>query len=165
MIQNIISLSAIHLPEYANVIRQSFETAANDYGLTLENCPQHWSFITDEKLASMINDDYYPFGCFADDKIVGFASLTYKGDGIYEMNTVSVLPQYRHLGYGKSLLDFCKSKVRELGGHKINISLADTDITLKNWYIANGFIQAETKKFKHLPLPVGYMEWMCSSVQ
>ena len=165
MIQNIKPLSAIHLPEYADVIRQSFTTAAKDYGLTPVNCPEHWCFISNEKLASRFNDSYHPFGYFADDKIVGFASLMDKGGGIYEMNAVSVLPEYRHLGYGKALLDFCKNKVKELGGYKIEISLADTDTTLKKWYIANGFIQTETKKFEHLPLPVGYMEWVCCSVQ
>jgi N-acetylglutamate synthase-like GNAT family acetyltransferase len=32
-----------------------------------------------------------------------------------EMNDVSVLPEYRHYGYGKKLLYFCKTKVKKLG--------------------------------------------------
>ena len=162
MIENIKPLTIAYLPEYAEVIRQSFATAASDYGLTKENCPWHWSFITNEQLADRIKDGYYPFGYFINGKIIGFVSITDKGEGAYEMNAVSILPEYRHLGYGKSLLDFCKNKVRELGGYKINISLADTDTTLKKWYITNGFVQTGVKKFEHLPLPVGYMEW-CGS--
>ena len=160
MNQNIMPLSEAHLPMYGDVILQSFATAAEDYGLTIENCPGHWSFITNEILSEKLKDScYHPFGYFADNKIVGFAALTNKGEGVYEMGTVSILPEYRHLGYGKSLLDFCKDKIKQLGGYKIIISLADTDIRLKNWYISNGFIHTGTEKFEHLPLPVGYMEW------
>jgi len=106
-----------------------------------------------------ITDGYYPFGCFIDKKIIGFVSLSDKGEGIYEMNTLSILPEYRHLGYGKLLLDYCKNKCVEFGGNKIVISLADTDDILKEWYIANGFVHTGAKKFKQLPLPVGYMEY------
>lgn len=159
MIENIMSLTDAHLPEYAEVIRKSFATVANDYGLTMENCPGHWSFATNESLANKIKDGYYPFGYFIDGQIIGFVSLNDLGDGVFEMNTVSILPEYRHQGYGKLLLDFCKNKVKELGGQKIKISLADTDTILKKWYVSNGFIHTGTKKFEHLSLPVGYMEW------
>ncbi|MCL2197790.1 MAG: GNAT family N-acetyltransferase [Defluviitaleaceae bacterium] len=152
-------LSAKHLPIYAEVIRKSFATVAKDYGLTIENFPNHWSFATNERLAEKIKDGYHPFGYFAGEKLVGFVSLTDKGEGIYEMGKISVLPEYRHLGYGKALLDFCKEKIKELSGSKIVISLVDTHTILKEWYLANGFIYTETKKFEHIPLPIGYMEW------
>ena len=159
MFENIKPLSVIHLPAYAEVIRQSFATVAKDYGLTKETFPSHWSFVTNERLMEKIKDGYYPFGYFDNGNIVGFVALTDLGEGVYEMGILSVLPQKRHLGYGKALLDFCKEKVIEFGGKKIVISLADTHDVLKNWYIANGFIHTETKIFEHVPLPVGYMEW------
>ena len=154
------SLSLGHLPEYAEVVRQSFATSARDYCLTRENCPDHWSFITNDKLSNKFTDGYYPFGLFIDNKIIGFVALSDKGEGVYEMNTLSILPEYRHLGYGKTLLDYCKNKCVEFGGNKIVISLADTDNVLKQWYIANGFVHTGTKKFENLPLPVGYMEYI-----
>ena len=49
MIKNIRPLTVAHLPEYAEVIRQSFTTVASDYGLTVENCPGHWSYKTNER--------------------------------------------------------------------------------------------------------------------
>lgn len=152
-------LSAEHLPLFAEVIRQSFATVAKDYGLTIENFPNHWSFATNERLAMKLKDGCYPFGYFTDGKLVGFVSLTDNGEGIYEMGTLSVLPEYRHLGYGKALLDFCKDKVVEFGGSKIIISLVDTHTILKKWYEENGFLHTETKTYEHIPLPVGYMEW------
>lgn len=152
-------LSAEHLPMYAEVIRRSFATVAKDFGFTRENFPEHTSFITDERLAGEIKNGYYPFGYFADGKLSGFASLTDMGDGIYKMNLVSILPEYRHLGYGKSLLDFCMEKVKELGGKKIIIGLIEENTVLKDWYAANGFIHTGTKRLDHLPFTVGYMEW------
>ena len=81
------------------------------------------------------------------------------GSGTYEMNNVSVLPEWRHYGYGKKLLDFCKIKVKELGGSKITIGIVEENTVLKDWYIANGFVYTGTKKFDHLPLTVGFMDW------
>jgi len=152
-------LTTTHIPLYAEVIRHSFATVAQDFNLTKENCPGHTSFITDERLASKIKDGYYPFGYFADGKLVGFASLTDMGSGTYEMNDVAILPEYRHFGYGKSMLNFCKEKVVELGGSKITIGIVEENTVLKDWYGANGFIHTGVKRFEHLPFTVGYMEW------
>ena len=79
--------------------------------------------------------------------------------GTYEMNDVSILPEYRHYGYGKKLLNFCKARVRELGGNKITIGIVEENTVLKEWYAANGFVHTGTKKFEHLPFTVGFMEW------
>ena len=155
----ISSLSLVHLPIYAEVIRDSFATVAQEFNLTKENCPGHTSFITDERLASKKKDGYYPFGYFVDGKLVGFASLTNIGGGTYEMNDVAILPEHRHFGYGKSLLHFCKEKVKELGGSKISIGIMEDNIALKEWYAANGFMHTGTKKIDSLPFTVGFMEW------
>lgn len=155
----IATLSASHLPQYAEVIRQSFATVAKDFGLTKENCPGHTSFVSNERLASKIKDGYFPYGYFVEGKLVGFTSLTEMGNGVYEMNDVSILPEYRHFGYGNELLDFCKAMVRELGGSKITIGIVEENTVLKDWYAANGFVYMGTKKFDHLPFTVGFMEW------
>ena len=146
------------LSEYAEVIRQSFATVAKDFGWTRDNAPGHVSFRTDEQLANKTTAGYFPFGLFVGEKIVGFVSLTNKGDGSYELNKLSVLPEWRHCGYGKMLLDFCKAKVREFGGNKITLDMIEENTRLKDWYIANGFVPAGTKKFEHLPFTTGYME-------
>ena len=156
-------LDAGHLPQYADIIRRSFATVAKDFGWTRENCPGHTSFITNKRLASKIKDGYYPFGYFVGDTIFGFASLTDVGDGVYEMNHVSILPEWRHYGYGKRLVDFCKDKVRELGGSKIIIGIVEDQTVLKDWYAANGFAHTGTKSFDHLPFKVGFMEWLTNN--
>ena len=155
----IAPLAPVHLPQYAEVIRQSFATVATAFGLTQQNCPTHTSFITDERLASKYRDGYYPLGYFTEGKIIGFVALTETGEGVYELSNLSVLPEYRHYGYGRELLDFCKEKVRELSGSKITISIIEDHTVLKSWYAANGFVHTGTRKFDHFPFMVGFMEW------
>ena len=81
------------------------------------------------------------------------------GGCTYEMNNVAILLDYRHLGYGRSMLDFCKDKVVELGGTKITIGIVEENTVLKEWYATNGFIHTGAKIFDGLPFTVGFMEW------
>ena len=152
-------LSAEQLPQYADIIRRSFATVAKDFGWTRENCPSHTSFITDEKLADRIKEGYFQYGFFVGDTIFGFASLTNINDGVYEMNNVSILPEWRHYGYGKRLIDFCKDRVKEYGGTKITIEIVNDNTILKEWYVANGFVYKGISYMNNLPFTVGLMEW------
>ncbi len=152
-------LTAEYLSRYAEVIRRGFATVAKDFGFTRENCPNHTAFITDEQLAGRIKDGYYPFGFFVGDTLFGFVSLTDAGGGAYEMSNLSVLPEWRHYGYGKRLVEYCKEKIIKMGGGKIKIGIVEENTVLKRWYAANGFIHTGTKKFEHLPFTVGFMEW------
>jgi GNAT superfamily N-acetyltransferase len=155
----IAPIGAERLPEYAEVVRRSFSTVAKDFGWTAENAPTFTAFITDERLYSKLTGGCYPYGLFVDDKVFGFVSLTGIGDGVYELNHLAVLSEWRHFGYGKKLLDFCKAKVREFGGYKITIGIVEENTRLKDWYAANGFIHTGTKKFEHQPFTAGFMEW------
>jgi positive regulator of sigma E activity/ribosomal protein S18 acetylase RimI-like enzyme len=155
----ICPLTAGDLPKYADIIRRSFATVATDFGWTRENCPGHTSFVSDERLAGKIKNCYFSFGLYVGDKIVGFVSLTDMGGCVYEMNDVSVLPEWRHYGYGRKLIDFCKEKVKELGGNKITIGIVEENFILKDWYTANGFVHTGTKTFDGLPFKVGFMTW------
>lgn len=152
-------LTAEQLSQYAAVIRRSFTTVAKDFGWTRDNCPGHTSFITNERLAEKIKDGYFPYGLCIRDKIIGFVSLTDMGSGIFEMNDVSVLPEYRRYGYGKGLLNFCKDRVIEFGGQKITIGIVEENTVLKDWYIKNGFVHTGTNQYDGLPFMVGHMEW------
>jgi len=143
----------------ADVIRASFATVATKFGLTEQNCPNHTSFITVDKLQKHCHSDWLMFGLYEHKRLVGYVSLSKEGDGVYELHNLAVLSEYRHKGYGKQLLDFCKAKVKELNGHKITIGIIEENTVLKNWYAANGFIHTGTSKIAHLLFTVGLMEW------
>ena len=144
-----------------SVIRASFITVAKELNLTEENCPRHTAFSTTvEKLQKHLNWGWLMYGLYEDNQIVGYVSLakSRENDGEYELHNIGVLPEYRHKGYGKELLDFCTNKVKELGGNKIVLSMIEENTRLKNWYIQNGFVHTGAKKFDGFPFTSGFME-------
>jgi len=148
-----------HLPEYAEVIRQSFATVVRDFGITRETWPDYTAFLTDEQLRGKFQPGYYPFGCFVDGKIVGFAALSSQSGGVFEMVNVAVLPEYRHMKCGKALLNFCKEEVTRRGGRKIEISIIEDNTRAKNWYAVHGFVHTGTKRYDGVSFLIGHMEW------
>jgi len=142
-----------------DVIRASFLTVAEEMGITEENCPRYVGFVTTvERLQTQLDWGWQQYGCFQDDKLVGYVSVSKESDGVFEIHNLAVLPNCRHKGYGKQLLNYCALKIRESGGNKINISIVEENTVLKNWYLDYGFVHIGTKKFDHLPFTSGYME-------
>ena len=74
-------------------------------------------------------------------------------------NNLAVLPEYRHLGIGKELVDYAITYSKNiLGANKIKIGIVEENTILKEWYEKIGFVHTGTKKFEHLPFTVGFME-------
>ena len=156
---SIIKVTKDNLPECLDVIHQSFATVAADFGLTEENCPKHTSFIPISYLETQMKWGWLMFGLYTDKRIIGYMSLSKEADKAYELHNLAILPKFRHLGFGKQMLDHAKETVRSLGGSKIKIGIIEESTVLKNWYITNGFEHVGTKKFDHLPFTSGYLEW------
>ena len=156
---SIIKVTKDNLPECLEVIHRSFSTVADEFGLTKENCPKHTSFIPISYLETQMKWGWLMFGLYTDKRIIGYMSLSKEADKAYELHNLAILPEFRHNGFGKQLLDHAKETVRSLGGSKIKICIIEESAVLKNWYIANGFEHAGTKKFDHLPFTSGYLEW------
>ena len=98
------------------------------------------------------------YALYAGKKIIGYMSLSKESDDAYELYNLAVLLEYRHIGFGKLLLDHAKEIVKSLGGNTIKIGIIEESTVLKNWEIANEFLHAGTKKFYHLPFTSGYLE-------
>jgi len=147
------------LAECLEVIHNSFATVAAQFGLTKENCPKHTSFMPLYFLETQLNWGWHMYALRDGDKIIGYMSLSKEADGTYELHNLAVLPEYRHSGCGRQLLDHAKSDVTAFGGNTIKLGLIEESEVLKNWYASNGFVHTGTKKFEHLPFTSGYMEW------
>lgn len=154
----IVQIKEDELEQCAEVIRQGFGTVAKDFGLTTENCPTNGAFIKVERLVKDISRGNLMFGLIVDNSITGFMQLQQKSEILYELRKVTVLPKYRHFGYGKIMLDYAKKVVKEHGGTKITIGIIEENVELKEWYKENGFIHTGTTRFDHLPFTVGFME-------
>ena len=147
------------LHECLDVIHQSFQTVADEFGLTQQNCPKHTSFIPLSFLETQRTWGWKMYGLYTDKKLIGYMSLSKESEDAYELHNLAVLPAYRHNGYGKLLLDYAKSTVKKLGGNAIKIGIIEESTVLKNWYEANGFEHIGAKKFDHLPFTSGYLVW------
>lgn len=142
-----------------DIIHRSFATVAEEFGLTYENCPKHTSFIPLCFLETQLNWGWHMFALYKGGNIVGYMSLSKENDDIYELHNLAVLPEHRHEGHGKRLLELAKATVKSLGGSIIRIGIIEESTVLKKWYISNGFIPTGTKKYEHLPFTSGYLEW------
>ena len=147
------------LEDCVTIIQKSFSDVAKNFNITRENCPTHTSFITARNLQYHWDNGYLMYGYYLNNIIIGYVSLENKDNSVFELRNLAVLPEYRHRGYGKQILDFCKMKVKELNGDKITLSIIEENTVLKNWYSQNGFIHTGTKHFDHLPFMVGFMEY------
>lgn len=141
-----------------DIIRSSFITVAEEFRLTENNCPSHTAFMTIDKLQKQFDDGRPMFLFYQDDIPVGYFSLANSNDDKWELNNLAVLPEYRHLGIGKTMVDYAVTTVKNYGGTKISIGIIEENITLKNWYLKLGFNHISTRKFEHLPFTVGLME-------
>ncbi|MDE6723382.1 MAG: GNAT family N-acetyltransferase, partial [Eubacterium sp.] len=73
-------------------------------------------------------------------------------------NTLSVLPEYRHNGIGKEIINFSKKYANEHNCNTIKISIVEENTQLRKWYESLGFTHTETKTISNLPFTVGYLE-------
>ncbi len=141
-----------------DIIRSSFITVAEEFGLTENNCPSHTAFLTIDKLESQFDDGRPMFLFYQDANPVGYFSLAKCNVEEWELNNLAVLPEYRHLGIGQAMVNYTVTTVKIYGGTKISIGIIEENSTLKNWYLKLGFNHISTRKFEHLPFTVGFME-------
>ncbi len=141
-----------------DIIHKSFQTVADEMNLTKENCPSYTAFMPIEKLISQFENNTPMLLYQYNGHFVGYFSLSINDDSV-ELNNLAVLPEYRHLGIGKELVDYAITYSKNiLGANKIKIGIVEENTILKEWYEKIGFVHTGTKKFEHLPFTVGFME-------
>jgi ribosomal protein S18 acetylase RimI-like enzyme len=142
----------------ARVVRDAFRTVALDFNLTRENSPTHPSFMTTGRLQEDRNKGVRFFGLFTGDRHIGFIAIERADAALYYVERLAVLPEYRHRGYGKKLMEFAFEYVRANGGKKVSIGIINEQAVLKNWYKELGFEEVSAREFAHLPFTVCFME-------
>ena len=146
------------LRDSASVIRRSFRTVADEFGLTRENCPTHTSFLTTGSLRDQKSKGLKCFGLFGGEKQVGFVGVERDDGASYWIEKLAVLPAYRHGGYGAKLVGFALDYMRQNGGTRARLGMMNEHTVLKDWYLGLGFREAELRRFPHLPFTVCLME-------
>lgn len=148
------------IPECVNVIRSAFKTVADDLGFTEENAPRFTAFATDDRrLYYQLVEEHRPMYVFEKEgKIIGYYSLSVLNEDEIELNNLSVLPDQRHNGIGKKLLEDCFSRAKEMGAKKVKIGIVEENRILRSWYEDSGFIHTGSIKYDFFPFTCGYME-------
>lgn len=141
--------------DVTSIVHRSFATVAETLGLTPENCPSFAGFATTaENLAGKLGQDgCYCFGMFEGGLLIGFAALAPYGGG-HELTRLAVLPEKRHCGYGRQLVNAVLDKARELGLPGVGLGMIDENTVLKEWYRTLGFTVTDTSRYPHLPFTV-----------
>lgn len=149
------------VPECVRVIRESFQTVADEFGFTRENAPRFTAFsATEEKLRQQMQEQKKPmYAAFSEEGcIIGCYSLSSRDWRSCELNNLCVRPDWRHRKVGQTLLQDACGRAKALGYEKITLGIVEENTRLRNWYEAHGFIHTGTWKFDFFPFTCGYME-------
>ena len=149
------------LPECVDVIRKSFMTVADEFGFTPGNAPRFVAFSTDEeKLRYQLDAQHrLMFADYEDGRIAGFYSLLIGENYDCELGSLSVLPEYRHKGIGKKLVDHAREIACEAGCTVMKLSIVEENTVLRRWYESLGAVHTGTEKFDFFPFTCGYMQF------
>jgi len=148
------------IPDCVRVIRQSFQTVADEFGFTPENAPRFVAFATDEDRLLWQKDQQHRL-MFLDEEcgvICGYYSLLLKENGECELGSLSVLPEYRHQGIGTNLLKHSMDIARNRHCRVMHLSIVEENAVLRRWYERNGAVHTGTEKFDFFPFTCGYMQ-------
>ncbi len=146
------------LKKFLPVILKSFATVSDEFNLTKENAPTNPSFLTIERL----NEIYKKIRCFGlyyNGTPIGFFGLEESNDSLIILEKLSVLPSFRHNGYGKMILDYSVSFAYNNNFTCISAAIINMNKRLKDWYLNYGFKETNITNFAHLPFEVCFMEF------
>ena len=153
-------ISQNDIAECVKVIRESFQTVADRFGMTEENAPRFTAFATTkDRLEWHLNTEHRPMYAYYDNaSIVGYYSLLLQENSECELNNLCVIPACRHNGIGEKLLLHSFETARGFICKKMNIGIVEENSVLRKWYESFGFIHTGTQKFDFFPFTCGYME-------
>ncbi len=151
-------ITPIETDACAALIRDSFQTVADSFGITRDNAPRFTAFATTkERLDHQLMQEHRPMFCYEQDgQTVGYCSLLLQGKEC-ELNNLSVLPDYRHQRIGEKLLNHAFAYAKEQGCSVMNIGIVEENKVLRDWYERFGFVHTGTQKFDFFPFTCGYM--------
>lgn len=142
------------------LLNEAFGTVAQEFGLTKENVPTNSAFITSDELKVQFTENREFFAYIDENQIVGFIAIekSCNEQDTFYIEKLAVIPEYRHRGIGRLLMDFASNRIVELGGKHISIALINSNTILKNWYAEQGYEEQSVKTYEHLPFAVCFMD-------
>jgi diamine N-acetyltransferase len=147
------------LSNVVKVLNESHGTVAEEFGFTKENNPTNGAFIDEQTLKAQLDKGIELYQLKVDEKAIGCVAIekSQKETDVFYIEKVSIIPEFRHKGYGLKMMDFAAEKIKKYGGKWISIALIDSNTILKSWYLNQGFKETGVKDFPRLPFRVCFM--------
>ena len=123
---------------------KAFITVAKKFGYTIENAPYFSAFIKREKIDKQMIDGCKFYVYKIEENIIGSIGYILENDN-YVIERLAVIPEYRHNGIGKKLMEFIENEVKCKNAKKIQLAMVDNNLILKEWYKKLGYKIIETK--------------------
>jgi GNAT superfamily N-acetyltransferase len=143
----------------SSLIRDSFYDVAERFGITPENCPKHPSNCVDEWIEKDLERGVSYYILEKEGLFQGCVALEKSSPDLCYLERLAVLPRGRKRGFGRKLIEHAFFVTKTLGAKEISIGIIAGDTRLTGWYTTIGFVEEETKKFKHLPFLVTFMRY------
>lgn len=140
------------------VINQSFQTVAEEFGFTEQSVPTFPAFIKPEIIENQISKGLFLYCFSVADAFAGSVGISDLRDtNTFKIERLAVLPEYRHCGIGKKLMDFAYNEIAARSGKIAQVEIVNENTKLKSWYTNNGFREIRIDTYKHLPFTVCVM--------
>lgn len=132
---------------------------AQRFGLTSENCPKHPSNYTKTWVRGDFTRGVDYFILESDGKPMGCGALEMVEDDLCYLERLAVLPQFRRRGHGRRIVDYIMDVANTRGARRMSIGIISAQTNLNQWYRKIGFVEGDTREFKHLPFQVTLMAY------
>lgn len=151
----IVEVAEAELAACVPAIRAAFATVAAEFRLTEANCPTNAAFLTPDRLVRARARGSRMFALRESGAVIGFFELSPAGAGARKLEKLAVVPEHRHRGRGRMLLDAAKAEAAKLGATRLEAGIIEENVRLRQWYLDNGFRHLGTRCFESLPFTVG----------
>jgi ribosomal protein S18 acetylase RimI-like enzyme len=143
------------------ILNRSFLTVAKTFGYTAEQVPSFPAFIDRGVIVGQLQEGFKIFGAKSDNVIAGCAGYKAIDGTTGVIERLAVLPEYRHRGIGKHLLEFIEITIRGNKGTIAELSIVDNNLVLKNWYKRLGYQEWSIEEHPQLPFKVCVLQkWL-----
>ena len=139
------------------IIQKSFITVANEFGFTREKTPTFSAFINKNKIDSEFEKGLKMYVYKICNIPVGTIGYIFENNK-YNIERLSVLPEYRHKNIGKKLIEFIENVIKSKNAKIIRLAMVCENKKLLEWYLKLGYRLIEIKEHKGLIFKIGVME-------
>jgi len=138
----------------ATLIAAAFQDVAARFGLTRDNCPGHTSFITADEVRRGMGFGNQYFLAFAGELPCGVVAVRQPKGGTGIVEKLAVLPDFRHHGLGRALMEAALTELKRRGATAAEIGIIAEHSVLRAWYETLGFCAVRQVRYDHLPFAV-----------